>query len=141
MLIALSDGLHQGEKKYIDLQSALVGIDPSSLWDDSTFDEQALKALPLALKSILIRDVITLAHIDNDYTEEENGKLFDLLQMMDFPVEKVEAIKCWLVDYWALLEKGNVLFSQVSQSLMVLTTRRLKIYRGWYLNKVRFLSC
>jgi hypothetical protein len=93
----------------------LVGIDPSSIWDDSTFDEQALKALPQALKSILIRDAVTLAHIDNEYTEEENDKLFDLSRMMDSPVEKVEAIKCWLVDYWALLEKGNVLFSQVSQ--------------------------
>jgi hypothetical protein len=62
--IALSDGLHQDEKQYIDLQSALAGIDPSSIWDDSTFDEQALKALPQALKSILIRDAVTLAHID-----------------------------------------------------------------------------
>ena len=113
--IALSDGLHKEEKKYIDLQSALVGIDPDSIWDDSAIDEQALKALPLALKSILIRDAITLAHIDNEYTEEEDDKLFDLSRMMDFPVEKVAAIKGWLVDYWTLLEKGNVLFSQVSQ--------------------------
>lgn len=111
--MAYSDGIaDERELAYIDLQAELAGIEmPDKIppIDDAHYSQ--LKNLPALLKNLLLRDAITLAYIDDDYTETEQSKLFELADRMLIPREKITQIENWLLDYWLLMEKGEELFS------------------------------
>lgn len=109
--LANSDGMSLIERDYINLQAALVGIDPTDLLDEPSIEKNELEALPSVLKNILLRDAIALAHIDNDCTDNERTELFRLADMMDVSHATVDSIEDWLLEYWNLLARGSKLFS------------------------------
>jgi uncharacterized tellurite resistance protein B-like protein len=111
--MAHSDG-HADERElaYIDLQAQLAGIEMNAFSKaNPEISDQQLGNLPSMLRNLLLRDAITLAYIDEDYTEAEQEKLYELADRMAISREKITEIETWLLDYWLLMEKGEELFS------------------------------
>jgi hypothetical protein len=111
--MAHSDG-HADERElaYIDLQANLAGIEMHTFNDPlQDVSDYQLASLPSMLRNLLLRDAITLAYIDEDYTETEQAKLYELADRMAISRDKITEIENWLLDYWLLMEKGEELFS------------------------------
>jgi hypothetical protein len=110
--LAHTDGVNHAERQYIAIQAQCVGLELDVIWGSPFLpDQEALKKLPNCLRNILFRDLVTLGYIDNDLTETEWKRIEELASLMDYPVEKIVEIECWLQDYWMVLKRGEALFA------------------------------
>ncbi|MBU0538278.1 MAG: hypothetical protein KKF24_03480 [Gammaproteobacteria bacterium] len=110
--LAHADGIHDAERQYIAIQAQCVGLSLDTMWEVPDLpDRELLRELPDCLRNILFRDLVTLGYIDNDLSETEWKRIEELALLMDYPLEKVVEIECWLQDYWLVLKRGEALFA------------------------------
>jgi len=117
VIIAKADGVDQREVDFINLQSNLLGIDPSEYWkediDFSQFDSADFSRIT---KMAIIRDCIVIAHIDGDYAEVERKAITDIASRFGLKEKDVISMENWLKEYWQILEKGKSLLTGEIQS-------------------------
>nr|WP_321258924.1 hypothetical protein [uncultured Pseudodesulfovibrio sp.] len=106
--IAEADGhIDDKEREYIALQAEIWGVATEDL--DQPVPQDHLKNISYAAKMSLLRDSITLAHIDGDYADSERQRIEDLAAFISIPTTKLKELEDWLQDYWQVLERGQLL--------------------------------
>ncbi len=106
MTVANADGqLHEKEKEFIELQAQVWGI----VNFEENVEEEELISLSRTAKMSLLRDSITIAYIDGDYSQEERAKVDELAELLSVESERVADLEEWLLDYWRILERGEEL--------------------------------
>jgi len=107
--VALADGgMAPEEMNFIEIQAKLLALDLDRLLREP---EQNLKKLahrlPHKTKMIIIRDCISMAHMDAEYAESERKRILEIAQELDLGAEEVTSWEEWLLEYWAVLERGD----------------------------------
>ncbi|WP_338669388.1 hypothetical protein [Pseudodesulfovibrio methanolicus] len=106
--VAEADGhIDDKEREYIALQAKLWGVASEELAQPVPLEH--LRDISHAAKMSLLRDCITIAHIDGDYAEAEKRRIEDLADFISIPIPKLEELEDWLQDYWKVLERGRIL--------------------------------
>jgi len=112
--VAVADGtLDEKERKFINLQAELVGVDPSDFWENPDTDLTFLDGLDISRPTcmLIIKDCISLAYIDGHYAESERDHVLKFATQLGLTEADVDALHQWLTDLWAIMKKGEKLFT------------------------------
>ncbi|MFP4474029.1 MAG: hypothetical protein ACLFOY_00625 [Desulfatibacillaceae bacterium] len=113
--VARADGdASPAERNYVSTQAAWFGKDPETLWnsvDDDKVAEQ-LSDLSHATAMFILRDCVILGHIDGAYDEDERDHVLALARAMGVREERVIELEKWLDEYFRLVARGEILFTQ-----------------------------
>ena len=109
--VALADGgMAPEELNFIEVQAKLLAQDLDHLLQEPS---QSLKAqahrLSPKTKMIIIRDCISMAHMDKDYAASERERILEIARDLGLGPEEVIKWEDWLSDYWAILDRGDQL--------------------------------
>ena len=63
-------------------------------------------------KNIIIRDCIIMAYSDGEYHDEEARVIREIGYEMGMDETKINDIEIWLKDYWAVLERAELILFQ-----------------------------
>lgn len=113
VLISLAhlDDLTENEIMYLSTQAQYLGIQFNEYNNEKhSINSLNLSSLSTSLKKTILRDLIVLAYIDNDYSINEKKYLKDITNKMELPDKTLDDIEKWLIRYWELLEEGKIIF-------------------------------
>ena len=100
--VAHADGLQSVEEELLRQQARTFGLDLDAL--PAVSDD--LSHLPWSTRVLVYRDALMLAFADSDtLSPEEQQHLAGLAERMRIPTETVDAVKAWVLDYGALLDR------------------------------------
>ncbi|MBV5310228.1 hypothetical protein [Chromatium okenii] len=57
-----------------------------------------------------IRDCIVLGYIDGNFDYSERKQVAQIAEYLNLSASDVDSVENWLKEFWAILEKGNILF-------------------------------
>lgn len=94
LYLAKSDGVFSDiEKKLIDTQCAEMGIDNNDYTEELSFEEVCQTIRTSATnkeKKIIFIELISLAFVDEEFTDEENGFVEQVRRLLEIPEEVSE---------------------------------------------------
>lgn len=94
LYLAKSDGVFSDiEKKLIDTQCAEMGIDNNDYKEELSFEEVCQTIRTSATnneKKIIFIELISLAFVDEEFTDEENGFVEQVRRLLEIPEEVSE---------------------------------------------------
>ena len=103
------------EFKFVKTLADRLSIDITEMWEttEKTFSISKLD-ISRATALAVLRDGITLASLDRDFSLGEKEKVFSYAEKMDIPRTDVEYIEKWLSDFrvsmenWDKLVRGEI---------------------------------
>lgn len=111
--VAAADGtICDDELGFMKDQATLLEFDLNPLMESTTsIEDFNLSTVSEFTKKLIIRDCIALAHADGNYDAEEKKEVAAIADKIGVPANQVADIEQWLTEYWAVLEKGERLFT------------------------------
>lgn len=111
--VAMSEGgMKPEEINYIELQAKLLNLDLDHMLDRPQLDlKKIAPKLSGKTKRVIIRDCITLAHMDRDYAAAERLRILGVANDLGLESKVVEQMEAWLKQYWSLLDQGERLLN------------------------------
>lgn len=110
--LAKADGvIRDSERDFLEMQARLLGVDINHFLQTEMHPED-IHALSEVTKRVILRDMIELAHIDNDYDERERKRIFQITKLLSVSPSIVEKLEAYLAEYWSLLGKGRQLIEK-----------------------------
>jgi uncharacterized tellurite resistance protein B-like protein len=111
--VALADEvIHEKEKEFINAQAELLSVDPEPYWANPEKDISFLRNAVMSRLSRIttIRDCIVLGYIDGNFDDSERKQVAQIAEYLNLNASDVESVEDWLKEFWAILEKGKILF-------------------------------
>ena len=113
--IALGDDgiVDEKERDFINFQANLHSVNSTDFFNNPIrFDMLNFSDVSLSRETSMniIRDSITLGHINHDFNSSQKDLVYSLARKINLSNEDVDAIENWLHEYWSILEKGKKLF-------------------------------
>lgn len=110
--LAKADGrIDPREKNYIQLQAELYEVDLSDLWDyEFNATKEELLRLSKLAKIFILRDLIILSYIDDEFHYKEREMIEELAKQMEIDTKKISELEDWLKKYIQLLEASIEIF-------------------------------
>jgi len=107
--VAMADGeIAPEEMTFIEVQAKLLALDLEKILKAP---EQNLRLITpkisLKTKKVILRDCISMAHMDGKYSSIEQTKVLEIAQDLGLGSQDVEELEKWLLDYWKILERGS----------------------------------
>ncbi len=110
------DGLvDEHERAFIQAQADIYSIDPAPyLESELAWEEIELQTVQPSRETALavVRDGIALGYINGSITEGQRRILYRVAARLGLNAEDVDAVEEWLMEYWAVLERGNQLLRE-----------------------------
>jgi uncharacterized tellurite resistance protein B-like protein len=107
-LVARDGKLQSSEQELLQALAAEMGIEVDEEEDLAFLD--AVSAFETRRsRRIAALELITLAHVDERYHEEEIRFLKDLFHAFEIPLEQMEAYEAWVKRYLAVIREGAAL--------------------------------
>lgn len=104
--IAKADGIKSVERNFIEDQARVLGVDPDALWEHPPINlDQFAQTASTVTKRLLIRDCITLASVDDDYSDNERHHILSMAVQFNIQTEMVEKLESWVQRYKSLVRE------------------------------------
>ncbi|MBT6047073.1 MAG: hypothetical protein HOG49_09650 [Candidatus Scalindua sp.] len=113
VIVAGADGnICESELAFLQDQAKLMDYDLQAVLNKGlNLSDIKVQGISIVTKKIVIRDCISLAHIDGVYDKNESEKIQEIGKTLGIVPEDIDKINEWLLEYWAIIEKGEELLT------------------------------
>jgi hypothetical protein len=110
LAVASADGMTREEMAYIEWQARARGVSVPDLFAEPTVDLTMLRELCTPVtRRMIVRDCISLACLDHDYTAAEQAAVRRIAQQLGISNKRVKELEDWSTTYWDIMAKGDAL--------------------------------